>query len=62
MVGEKDEEVVTFEFAIRDPRGVSQTQYVPPSIFPNFHRLENETPMNFYFNWKCFVEHIMFSI
>ena len=36
MVGNKDEEVVTFEFPIRDPGGMEQIQYVPPSIFQIF--------------------------
>ena len=47
IVGDKDQEVVTFEFPIRDPGGVEQRQYVPPSIFPNFHGLENEDPNEF---------------
>ena len=41
MVGEKDEEFVTFEFPFRDLGGMAQIQYVPPSLFPNFHGLEN---------------------
>ena len=49
MVGKKDEEVVTFEFPIRDPGGVAQIQYIPPFIFPNFHELENEDPDEFLF-------------
>ena len=49
MVGKKDEEFVTFEFPIRDPGGMAQIQYFPPSIFPNFHRLENEDPDEFLF-------------
>ena len=49
MVGEKDEEVVTFEFPIGDPRGATQIQYVPPSIFPNFYKLENEDLDEFLF-------------
>ena len=49
MVGEKYEELVTFEFLIRDPGGVAQIQYVPQSIFPNFHGLENEDPDEFLF-------------
>ena len=49
MVGEKDEEVVTFEFPIRDPGGVTQIQYVPPSVFPSFYGLENEYPDEFLF-------------
>ena len=49
MVGEKDEEVVTFEFHIRDLRGVAQIQYVPPSIFPNFNGLANEELDEFLF-------------
>ena len=49
MVEEKDEEVVTFEFPIRDLGGVAQIQYVPPSILPNFHGLENEDPNEFLF-------------
>ena len=49
MVGEKDEEVVTFEFPIRDPWGVAQIQRVPPSILPIFHGLENEGPDEFLF-------------
>ena len=49
MVGEKDEEVATFEFPIRDPGGVSQIQYAPPSILPIFHGLENEDPDEFLF-------------
>ena len=48
MVVEKDE-VVTFEFPIRDPGGVAQIQRVPPSILPNFHGLENEDPDEFLF-------------
>ena len=49
MVGRKDEEVVNFEFPIRDLGGVAQIQYIPPSIFPNFHGLENEDPDEFLF-------------
>ena len=49
MVGDKDEEVVTFEFPMRNPGGVAQIQYIPPSIFPNFHGLENEDPDEFIF-------------
>ena len=52
MVGNKDEEFVTFEFPIRDPGGMAQMQYVPPSIFPNFHGLENEDPDEFLFQLK----------
>ena len=44
MVGEKDEEIVAFEFPIRDQGGVAQMQRVPPSILPNFHGLDNEDP------------------
>ena len=62
MVGKKDEEVVTFEFPIRDLGGMVQIQYVPPSIFPNFHGLENEDPDEFCFNWKYSVEHLKFKI
>ena len=47
MVGEKDEEVVTFGFPIRDLGGVAQIQRIPPSILPNFHSLENEDPDEF---------------
>ena len=50
MVGEKDEEFVTFEFHIRDLGGVAQIQYIPPSILPNFHWLENEDPDEFLFH------------
>ena len=49
LVGDKDEEFFTFEFPIRDPGGVAQIQHVPPSILPNFHRLENEDPDEFLF-------------
>ena len=49
MVGDKDKEVVTFEFPIRDPGGVAQIQRIPPSILPIFHRLENEDPNEFLF-------------
>ena len=49
MVVNKDEEVVTFEIPIRYPGGVAQIQYVRPSIFPNFHGLENEDPDEFLF-------------
>ena len=49
MVGEKDEEFVTFEFPIRDPGAVAQMQCIPPSILPNFHRLENEYADEFLF-------------
>ena len=49
MVGEKDKEFVTFEFPIRYLGGVAQIQYVPPSIFPNFHGLEIEDPNEFLF-------------
>ena len=52
MVGEKDEEFVTFEFTISDPGGMTQIQYVPPSIFPIFHGLENEDPDEFLFQLK----------
>ena len=49
MIGEKDEEFVTFEFPLRDPRGVAQMQRDPPSILPNFHELEIEDPDEFLF-------------
>ena len=49
MVGDKDEESFTFEFPIRDPGGVTQMHYVPPSIFPSFYGLENEDPDEFLF-------------
>ena len=49
MVGEKDEEVVTFEFPTRDPGGVAQIHRVPPPILTNFHRLDNEDSDEFLF-------------
>ena len=49
MVGEKDEEVVTFEFPIIDLGGVAQIQCAPPSILPNFHGLQGEDPNEFLF-------------
>ena len=49
MVGKNDEEVVTFEYPIRDPGRLAQIQYVPPSIFTIFHGLENEDPDEFLF-------------
>ena len=49
MAGKKDEKFVTFEFPFRDPGGMAQMQYVPPSIFPKFHGLENEDPDEFLF-------------
>ena len=52
MVGEKDEEVVTFEFPIRDPGGVEKIQRIPPSILPIFHGLENEDPDEVLFQLK----------
>ena len=52
MVGNKDEKFVIFEFTIRDLGGMTQIQYVPPSIFPIFHGLENEDPDEFLFQLK----------
>ena len=49
MVGKNDEEFVPFEFPIRDLGGMAQIQYVSPSIFPNFHVLENEDLDEFLF-------------
>ena len=74
MIGEKDEEFVTFEFPTRDLGGVAQIQRVHPPTLPIFHGLENEDPDEFlfkleilyrtyfYFNWKCSIEHIMFKV
>ena len=52
MVGEKDEEVVTFEFPIRYPGAVVKMKSIPPSILPFFHGLENEYPDEFLFQFE----------
>ena len=52
MVGKKDAEVVTFEFPIRDSRGVAPTKRIPPPVLPNFHSLENEDPDVFLFQFE----------
>ena len=44
MASKKDAEVVTFEFPIRDSRGVAPTKRIPPHVLPNFHDLENQHP------------------
>ena len=44
MAGKKDAEVITFEFPMRDSRGVAPTKRIPPHVLPNFHGLENEDP------------------
>ena len=44
-----DAEVVTFEFSIRDTRGVAPMKRIPPHVLPNFHGLENEDPDVFLF-------------
>ena len=44
MVGKKYTKVVTFEFPIKDLRGVARTKRIPPHVLPNFHGLENEDP------------------
>ena len=51
MAGKKDAEVVTFEFPIRDSRGVAPTKIIPPHVLPNFHGLENEDPDAFLFQF-----------
>ena len=52
MEGEKYEEVVTFEFPIRDSRGVAPTKRIPPHALPNFHSLENRDPDVFLFQFE----------
>ena len=52
MAGEKDGEVVTFEFPIRDLRGVAPMKRIPPHVLPNFHGLENEYPNVFLFQFE----------
>ena len=52
MVGKKDAEVVTFEFPIKDLRGVAPTKRIPPHVLPNFHGLENEDPDVFVFQYE----------
>ena len=47
-----DAEVVTFEFPIRDSRGVAQTKRIPPHVLPNFHGLENEDLDVFLFQFE----------
>jgi hypothetical protein len=43
------EEIVTFEFPIRDPSGETQMKNIPPFSLPNFHGLESEYPDAFLF-------------
>ena len=52
MASEKDVEVITFEFPIKDSRGVAQTKRIPPHVLPNFHSLENEDPDVFLFQFE----------
>ena len=52
MAGKKDAKVVTFEFPIRDSRGVAPTKRIPPHVLPNFHGLENEDPDVFLFQFE----------
>ena len=41
--------IPTFEFPIKDLRGVTQIHIIPPSSLPNFHGLENEDLDTFLF-------------
>ena len=52
MASEKDAEVVTFEFPIRDSIGVAPTKRIPPHVLPNFHGLYNEDPDVFLFQFE----------
>ena len=52
MAGEKDGEVVTFEFPIRDSGRVPPTNSSPPHVLPSFHGLENEDPDVFLFQFE----------
>ena len=47
-----DAEVVTFEFPIRDLRGVAPMKSIPSHVLPNFHGLENEDPDVFLFQFE----------
>lgn len=50
------ENIVTFQFPIKDPGGVAQMHYIPPFVLPNFHGLENEYPNTFLFEFEVLVE------
>ena len=52
MVGEKDAEVVTFEFPIKYLREVAPTKRIPPHVLPNFHGLENKDRDAFLFQFE----------
>ena len=52
MERKKDGEVVTFEFPIRDSRGMEPMKRIPPHVLPNFHGLENEDPDVFLFEFQ----------
>ena len=44
--------IATFEFPIRDLRGVTQIHIIPPSTLPKFHGLANEDPNTFLFEFE----------
>ena len=52
MAGEKDGEVVTFKFSIRDSGRVAPTKIIPRHVLPNFHGLETEDPNVLLFQFK----------
>ena len=52
MAGEKDGEVVTFEFPIKYSGRVAPTKSISPHVLPNFHSLENEDPDVFLFQFE----------
>ena len=54
MAGKEHEEIVTFEFPIRESRGVTPMQSIPPSALPNFYGLVNEDPNAFLFQFEVF--------
>ena len=59
MASEKDAKVVTFEFSIKDSRGVAPTKNIPHMFYQNFMVWKINTLMYFYFNLKYFVEDII---
>lgn len=44
--------ISTFEFPIKDLRGVTQMHIIPPYSLPNFHGLTNEYPDTFLFEFE----------
>lgn len=51
---EKEEELVTFEFPIREVGGETQMKNIPPSTLPNFCGVSSEDPDAFLFEFIVF--------